>query len=112
MKARAAQRKAGAYLADRVRVLEAEVENSKQTLATALASDPAESGSSTYSFVLASIGLGQSEGDAFLARRADMSGEDADDGASGGLKNNAHVGGLHEAMMRAEIFNRRASSWQ
>lgn len=108
VKARAAQTKAGAYLADRARALEAEVENSKRNLATALAPDPAERSSSGYFFVLANIGLDQSEDNARLARREDMGGEDLDCRPRGGglQKNEKNVCGLHEAMMRAEISNR------
>lgn len=106
MKARTAQRQAGTYLADSARVLEAEVENSRQALATALAPDPAERGSSSHSFVLASIGLGQSEENAFHARGTGVSGEDAGAGASGSLQKKANVGGLHEAMIRAEVSHR------
>lgn len=111
VQARAAQGKAGDYLADRARTLEAEVENSKQTLATVLAPDPAERGSSGYIFVLARIGLGQSEKNACLPRGEDMMrGEGSESRPSGGgSQKKENAVGIHDAMMRAEISNRRAT---
>lgn len=109
-KARAAQGKAGVYLAERAITLEAEVETSKQTLATALARDPAQRVSSGHTFVLASIGLDGSKNNEVLDRDAGMSEKAADGGASGGMQKKANVSGLNEAIMRAEISNRRASA--
>lgn len=103
--ARTAHRKAGAYLTDRARVLEAEVETSRQTLATALAPDRAERSSSTHAFVLSSIGLGQCDDTAQGARESERD-ETAE--ALGGRQNQNDAGGFREAILRAEVSSRRA----
>lgn len=104
--ARTAHRKAGTYLADRARDLEAEVKNSRQTLAAALAPDGAESSSSTRAFVMSSIGLGECIDIPTIARGTGANVRDETAGSLGGYQSQKDARGLSEAMMRAEVSSR------
>lgn len=83
-----AHTKAGSYLAERSRELEAEVDSSKRALALALSQDRADRGSSELASVLANIGFSEWE------QSADVSGDSG-------------VDEFHGAMMRSEISSRR-----
>lgn len=101
--ARTAHRKAGTYLADRARALEAEVETSRRSLTAALAPDRAEHSSSIHAFVLSSIGLGQCDDTAQGTGESER-GETTE--ALARCQPQTSAGGLREAMMRAEVSSR------
>lgn len=105
--ARTAHRKAGTYLADRARILEAEVEKSRQTLIAALAPDRAEQSSSAHALVLSSIGLSEGEGITIRAQEIGEGESDKTAEALGRCQNQNNFGGFREAMMRAEVSSRR-----
>lgn len=84
-----AHTKAGTYLVERSRELEAEVDSSRQALALALSQgDRADRRSSELASVLAEIGLSECE-------------------KSDGVTGDSGVDEFHGAMMRSEVSSRR-----
>lgn len=109
VQARTEHNKAGSYLVETVRTLEAEAEDSRKAVAAVLALDRTDVYSSTQTWVLDKIGMGTRVGNAPTGNDSHRKVECA---KAGGLRATEEVfervGAVQEEVTLAEVSHRRA----